>query len=185
MRETSVVVNCVEHNKLAVTQLCLAHSVHYAEVSATVQILRQLEALQVEAERTNATAVLNVGVAPGLTNLLAHHAQSRLGPLARADLFVLLGLGEVHGEAAIRWLLQNLGQRFAIVAGGVRQEVRFFTKGLSTIMPQSFGRRTAFLVTSLASTRFRLRWESGLCTPGYASIPVWRPAFFGCCQSCA
>lgn len=144
LRRTSVVVNCVERNNFTVAEQCLAHSVHYIEVSATVQLLEQLQSLQPEAERANATAVLSVGVAPGLTNLLARYARSRLGPLAEADLFVLLGLGEVHGEAAIRWTLQNLGKRFPIVSGGIRSEMRSFGEGRSTKMPEPFGKRTAY-----------------------------------------
>ncbi len=144
LSRTSVVVNCVEHNNLEVAKQCLAHSVHYVDISATIQILEQLQTLQSEAERANATAALSVGVAPGLTNLLAQHAQSHLGPLARIDLFVLLGLGDVHGVAAIRWTLRNLGQRFSILSDGIRKEVRSFGEGRSTRMPEPLGERTAY-----------------------------------------
>lgn len=85
LREMSVVVNCVEGHNLAVARRCLARSVHYVDVSATAQILGELQTLQAEADRAGATAVFSVCVAPGLTKLLAKHAQSRRGPLARGD----------------------------------------------------------------------------------------------------
>jgi saccharopine dehydrogenase (NAD+, L-lysine forming) len=144
LSKTSVVVNCVEYNNVAVARECLRQAAHYVEVSATAQILAQIETLQAEAARGQATAVLSVGVAPGLTNLLAHHALSRLGPLARADLFVLLGLGEAHGEAAIRWTLQNMGRPFTLGSGNTGRQVRSFVEGRATRMPPPFGRRTAY-----------------------------------------
>jgi saccharopine dehydrogenase (NAD+, L-lysine-forming) len=56
LNRTSVVVNCVEGNNLEVAKQCLAHSVHYVDVSATVQILEQLQTLQSEAERAAETS---------------------------------------------------------------------------------------------------------------------------------
>jgi saccharopine dehydrogenase (NAD+, L-lysine forming) len=58
--------------------------------------------------------------------------------------YVLLGLGEVHGEAAVRWILRNLGRRFAILSDGIPKDVRSFGEGLSTRMPEPFGDRTAY-----------------------------------------
>ncbi|HEY8461935.1 MAG TPA: saccharopine dehydrogenase NADP-binding domain-containing protein [Blastocatellia bacterium] len=144
LNRTSVVVNCVEANNFEVAKQCFAHSAHYVDISATIEIIEQLQTLQSEAERANATAALSVGVAPGLTNLLARYAQSQLGPLAQVDLFVLLGLGEVHGEAAIQWTLRNLGRRFSILSDGIHKEVRPFGEGRSTRMPEPFGERTAY-----------------------------------------
>jgi saccharopine dehydrogenase (NAD+, L-lysine forming) len=144
LSQTSVVVNCVEHNNVTVARECLLQAAHYVEVSATAQVLAQIETLQAEAARGRATAVLSVGVAPGLTNLLAQHARSRLGPLARADLFVLLGLGKAHGGAAIRWMLQNMGRPFTLGSGDTGREVRPFVEGRATRMPPLFGRRTAY-----------------------------------------
>jgi hypothetical protein len=52
-----------------------------------------------------------VGLAPGLSNLLAVAAH-RLGPGDRAiALDVVLGLGEHHGPAATRWMLAQLAAR--------------------------------------------------------------------------
>ena len=144
LSKTSVVVNCVEYNNIVVARECLRQAAHYVEVSATAQILAQIETLQAEAEQGRATAVLSVGVAPGLTNLLAHHARLRLGPLVRADLFVLLGLGEAHGEAAIRWMLQNMGRSFTLGSENTGQQVRSFVEGRATKMPPPFGRRAAY-----------------------------------------
>jgi saccharopine dehydrogenase (NAD+, L-lysine forming) len=172
LNRSSVVVNCVEGHNFEVAKQCLANSVHYVDISATIQIIEQLQALQSEAELANATAALSVGVAPGLTNLLAQYAQSRLGPLARVDLFVLLGLGDVHGEAAIRWTFRNLGRRFSILSDGIRKEVCPFGEGRSTRMPEPFGERTAY--------RFDFSDQHTLpSTLGIKSVSTWL-----CLDSC-
>ncbi|WP_340680854.1 saccharopine dehydrogenase NADP-binding domain-containing protein [Paraglaciecola sp.] len=141
---STVVINCVELNNLAVAKQCLANSVHYIDIAATAEILNQLQTLDSAAKRANATVVSSVGVAPGLTNLLAHHAQSRCGPLKHANIFVLLGLGESHGAAAIRWLLKQFEHTFPIKTKGGWREVSAFGEGLSTKMPEPFGRRKAY-----------------------------------------
>ncbi len=60
--------------------------------------------------------LLNVGLAPGLTDLLAAavHA-SAPGPI---DLAVFLGAGERHGAAAVAWSYGLLGRRFRDTSTG-------------------------------------------------------------------
>jgi hypothetical protein len=57
-------------------------------------------------------AVLSLGVAPGLTNLLARHVHQTLGGADRLDITVLLGAGEHHGLDAVGWTVRQLGERF-------------------------------------------------------------------------
>jgi saccharopine dehydrogenase (NAD+, L-lysine forming) len=190
----SVVVNCVECNNVEIARACLARSTHYVEVSATPEILEQLQTLQHEAELGNAMAVLSVGVAPGLTNLLTLYAQSRLNQLSRAELFLLFGFGEVHGEAAMRWTLKNLGKRFSVGLGGDRKEVYSFSEGRSAILPKPFGKRMAYrfnfsdqhtLPTTLGinsvntwmcfDSRLATRFFTLMANSGIASLlPLWR-----------
>jgi saccharopine dehydrogenase (NAD+, L-lysine-forming) len=44
----------------------------------------------------------SVGLAPGLTNLLAKYCLEWLGTVDALEIGILLGLGEAHGPAAIR-----------------------------------------------------------------------------------
>jgi saccharopine dehydrogenase-like NADP-dependent oxidoreductase len=166
LNRVSVVVNCVECNNLEIARACLVRSTHYVEVSATFEILEQLQTLQQEATLGNAMAVLSVGVAPGLTNLLTRYAQSRLQQLSRAELFLLFGFGEVHGEAAIRWTLKNLGQRFFVGSGSDRKTVYSFGEGRSARLPKPFGRRMAY--------RFNFSDQHTLpATLGIHSVNTW------------
>lgn len=103
------VLMCVERDNVGLARACLERGVDYLDVSASQQVLAGIEELDELARRNDATAVLSVGLAPGVTNLLARHCleQSRA---EEARIGVLLGSGEQHGPAALAWTLDGLGQ---------------------------------------------------------------------------
>ncbi|GAA2368243.1 hypothetical protein GCM10010404_23390 [Nonomuraea africana] len=102
------VLMCAELDNAAVARACLERGVHYLDVTASHRLLEAIAELDELAVRRGATAVLSVGLVPGVTNLLVRHCveRSRTG---RARVGVLLGSGERHGPAAIRWTLDGLG----------------------------------------------------------------------------
>lgn len=103
-----VVVLCVEPPDTAIARACLERGVHLVDVGASDHLLAPVEALGGRAADRGATAVLSVGLAPGVTNLLARRAFDRLGGADRIELTVLLGVGERHGVDAVRWTLAHL-----------------------------------------------------------------------------
>ncbi|WP_206061508.1 saccharopine dehydrogenase NADP-binding domain-containing protein [Nonomuraea basaltis] len=105
--QIGVVVLCVEPPDATVARVCLGQGVHLVDVGASYRLLAQVEGLKT----AEATAVLSVGVAPGLTNLLARRAHDALGGADRIDLTVLLGAGERHGADAVRWTVGQLATR--------------------------------------------------------------------------
>ncbi|MFG3259391.1 saccharopine dehydrogenase NADP-binding domain-containing protein [Streptomyces sp. NPDC048172] len=106
----AVVVLCVEPPDAGITRLCLERGVHVVDVNATPRLLAATEALHGTAVAGGASALVSVGVAPGLTNLLARRAHREVGGAERLDLAVLLGTGEAHGNDALRWTLESLGE---------------------------------------------------------------------------
>jgi hypothetical protein len=79
----------------------------FIDISATAGYLDQLRQLP-----PHRPIIVDVGLAPGLTNLLAVavHTQARTpGPI---DLTVVLGAGERHGVAATDWSYRLLGAHF-------------------------------------------------------------------------
>ncbi|MFC4374243.1 hypothetical protein ACFO5K_09000 [Nocardia halotolerans] len=81
------------------------HGSAFIEISASTAYLRDLAQL-----KPQSPVVVEVGLAPGLTNLLAAAVyRTSPGPI---DLAVFLGAGEQHGPAAIEWSYQLLGKRF-------------------------------------------------------------------------
>lgn len=103
------VLMCAETANAAVARAALERGIDYLDVSADREVLAQIERLGPLAERTGATAVLSVGLAPGVTNLLARYVAER-SPGHPVHIGVLLGSGEQHGAAAVSWTIDGLGR---------------------------------------------------------------------------
>ncbi|WP_188196533.1 saccharopine dehydrogenase family protein [Nonomuraea sp. SYSU D8015] len=121
-----VVLMCAELDNARVARACLERGIHYLDVSASHPVLAAIEDLDDLAKRHRATAVLSVGLVPGITNLLARDVAER-APGEEVRIGVLLGSGEQHGPAALAWTLDGLGR----LAG--TWTMRF---------PEPYGRRT-------------------------------------------
>ncbi|MBB1254190.1 saccharopine dehydrogenase NADP-binding domain-containing protein, partial [Streptomyces sp. OF3] len=106
----TLVVLCVEPPDESTARICLERGVHLVDVNATPRLLLRTERLHDVARASGATAALSVGVAPGLTNLLARRAHDAVGGAERLDLTVLLGTGERHGQDAVRWTVAGLAE---------------------------------------------------------------------------
>lgn len=102
--DADAVVMCAETENVRVAEQCLRRGVHYVDVSASYEVLSGIEKLHGLAASAGATAVLSVGLAPGVTNLLA----AGFGG-ADTEIGVLLGAGERHGPSAVDWTLDSLG----------------------------------------------------------------------------
>ncbi|MCX5582638.1 saccharopine dehydrogenase family protein [Streptomyces erythrochromogenes] len=108
--DVAAVVLCVEPPDTRVARVCLERGVHLVDIGATRRLLDGVADLHDLAAGAGATAVLSVGVAPGLTNLLARRAHEAVGGAERIDLTVLLGAGERHGADAVRWTVEGLAR---------------------------------------------------------------------------
>lgn len=139
-----VVVMCRDQDSAEIARQCLNRGIHYVDISASYPVLSKIEALRETARESGATAVLSVGLAPGLTNLLAKHCQSKVPEMTAADIYVLLGLGEAHGEAAIRWTLENLDTTYSVLENGKTKQVKSFQDSKKTVFPDGTGRRTTY-----------------------------------------
>ncbi|MCP2323294.1 hypothetical protein HDA40_001801 [Hamadaea flava] len=128
----STVVLCVEPPDSALARTCLRQGIHLVDIGASDQLLCKVEAMADLAIDSGATAVLSVGVAPGLTNLLAQQVHQTLGGTDQLDITVLLGAGEHHGLDAVGWTVGQLGQQSA-------HEARRFSVALA-----GYGARTAY-----------------------------------------
>jgi len=101
--EADAVVMCAETGNARVARACLSRGVHYVDVSASYAVLAGIEELDGLATERGAAAVLSVGLAPGVTNLLAREFGG-----ADVDVGVLIGSGERHGASAVEWTLDSL-----------------------------------------------------------------------------
>ena len=79
MRGQSVVVNCTQHDfNLQVMAAALAARVHYLDLGGLFHWTRRQLKLDQQFKRAGLTAVLGMGCAPGITNIMARYAADRL-----------------------------------------------------------------------------------------------------------
>ncbi|GAB6098451.1 hypothetical protein JCM16358_03300 [Halanaerocella petrolearia] len=144
LEEVFAVVMCVDQKDTQFVETCLKKGIHYIDITASYSFLSKVESLHNVAKSSGATAILSVGLTPGLTNLLVKHSKSHFDVLDRADISVMLGLGEEHGKAAIEWMIDNINTVFKVVEDDQLREVQSFVDGKITTFPKKFGKRMAY-----------------------------------------
>ena len=132
LKDVKLVIMCLDQTDTTFVRACLHSGAHYVDVSANGQFLLQAERWDDEAKANGGTAVLSVGLAPGLTNLLAAHAVSQLDRTDSIDIGIMLGMGDQHGQAAIEWTVDHMGQRFEVIENYLRKNVNSFSGGRRT-----------------------------------------------------
>jgi len=127
-----VVVSAAGVEDPAVAALITDHGAAFVDITASTGYVAALERLG-----PPRPVLLSVGLAPGLTNLLAAavHAAAP-GPV---DLAVFPGAGERHGAAAVAWTYRLLGRRFG--DPGTGGQVRNYTQPRRFNLPGQGRRR--------------------------------------------
>jgi saccharopine dehydrogenase-like NADP-dependent oxidoreductase len=144
LSNVSVVVMCVDQIDARFVKRCLASGVNYVDITAKQASIDAIEQLDHLARRHGSTAVLSVGLCPGVTNLLAAHAAQRFDTLTKIDLFVMIGSGDRHGPAAVEWILANLNRPFEVFHNGERRVVRGLGEHHTVRFPGDRSSRRAF-----------------------------------------
>ncbi|MDX8360125.1 saccharopine dehydrogenase NADP-binding domain-containing protein [Cytobacillus sp. IB215316] len=144
LSKVRVVVMCLDQRNLDFVRTCFNHKIHYVDISAKYTFLSSVKRLQAEAEKSNVCAVLSVGLAPGLTNLLASFAKSSLDRTEAIDIYIMLGLGDYHGKAAIEWTVNNLNSTYQIHSGSDKTQIEAFSGGKETSFGKNIGKRKGF-----------------------------------------
>jgi saccharopine dehydrogenase (NAD+, L-lysine forming) len=121
---------------------CLESGAHYVDVSAHTPFLEAAEHLNALATERGRTAILSTGLAPGLTNLLGAHLAACFDRVERLDLFVIAGAGDVHGDAALSWIFDNLDAEIVVRERGVPRRVKSF--GESNVVTMRGRERRAY-----------------------------------------
>lgn len=119
-----VVVMCVDQPDTRFVEQCLTAGVDYVDITARQSSIDAIEGLDAVARLSESTVVLSVGLCPGVTNLLAARAAQQFDTLTKADIFLMLGSGDRHGQAAVEWTLANLDRPFDVFQDGQRRAVR-------------------------------------------------------------
>lgn len=140
----SLVVVCHDQVNTKFVEQCLSRGIHYVDISADYTFLSQVEMLDGLARQNNATAILSVGLAPGLTNLLASHANDLMGNVDQIDILLEFGLGDHHGQAALEWMFDNLDASYEVMDNGRTKSVRSFSDSTNISLPGSKSKHPAY-----------------------------------------
>jgi saccharopine dehydrogenase-like NADP-dependent oxidoreductase len=136
LSDVDVVVNAAGTEDPALVELVTRHGAAFVDITATTRYIAALERLD-----PPRPVMLSVGLAPGLTNLVAAAVrEASPGPI---DLAVVLGAGERHGAAGVAWSYGLLGRRFRDPATGAL--VRNYTRPRRFDLP-GLGRRRLYRV---------------------------------------
>lgn len=166
LEDVALVLVCLDQMNARFVEQCLSRGIDYLDVTANYEFMRQVSALDWLAKRSGATAVFSVGVAPGLTNLIAAQAVKAMRRTNRIDVFVQLGLGDRHGNAAIVWMLDNIDATFDVREAGQQLAVRSFGESRCIRFPGQRALSTAY--------RFKFSDQQVLARTLYVpSVSTW------------
>ncbi len=98
------VIVCVDQENTKLVEFCDTHGIDYMDVTANSEYIEKIQNLKL---RGTSKILLGVGLAPGLTNLLAEKFVLMYPFADMINIELILGLGEKHGDAAIQWTLDN------------------------------------------------------------------------------
>lgn len=107
-KDVDTIVMCVESNNIDVLKYCIKLKINYIDISPTTSVLEEIESYREEIDRAGIKVIIGVGIAPGVSNLLAKKAVHEMDEVHEIDSYVMLGIGEEHGRNAVTWLLQNI-----------------------------------------------------------------------------
>ena len=133
--DVKVVVMCLDWPDNSFAMQCLEQGIHYVDISATYSLLSEIKRLDLLARSNKSSAILSVGLAPGLTNLLAKESLIQTPGIDQLDIFILLGLGEKHGSASLQWVMDNLRSSFFTSVKGKLRSFQSFQESREVVFP--------------------------------------------------
>lgn len=144
LANVSMVIMCIDCHNQAFLQNCWENGLKYIDITASVEVISLIESMDQQVASSKSTAILSVGVAPGLTNLLAKYCFEERPDATQIDIVIMLGLGEKHGLAAIEWTLKQLNTLFSLKSTKVSREVPNFSEPSDYYLPFGLGKRVAY-----------------------------------------
>ena len=106
---------------------CIKEQVNYTELATSFEAYNRLMKYKEEIIRAQIVLIPGVGLMPGLSNVFAFQASNKMQHIHSVNSFLLLGLGELHGLDAIRWMLAYAHRKFSIHSSNGIKQVRTFS----------------------------------------------------------
>lgn len=143
-KHTQLVIMCLDQKDTSFVEKCIQNKVDYIDISPSYRILSKIESLHPKALESEITLVLGVGLAPGLSNLMVKKLLTYFDQVNRTDIYLMLGIGEKHGNDGVEWLLNNVNNNYSIFENGQNRNVGSFTEGKFVALPRKYGKRKAY-----------------------------------------
>ena len=121
------VVMCLEKNNIGVLDECIKRKINYIDVTPSYTIIQEIEQRRKEIMEASIRVGVGIGIAPGISNVLAENLLSEWNEIREINTYLMLGLGERHGKNAISWFVNNLNRTYD-VGRGQSKWVRSFTE---------------------------------------------------------
>ena len=153
-----VVVACVRQREPHLLRAAIRRGIAYTSIAPPWMPWSAIEPLDAEAKRTGARAVLAAGLEPGITSVLVRAAADRLGHVDAVQTAMLLGLGDAYGADSMAFMVEEIGQPYAIVVDGRTRAVNAFERSKIVAFPAPIGRRRAYTCRFVTSSTTRGRW---------------------------
>lgn len=142
LKEIELVIMCIDQIDPFWVEYCLVNGIHYIDITADKDLIEKIENLKKKQLPYRSSAILSVGLAPGITNLLAQNIMNTQSETKEINIFILLGMGEKHGDSAYKWTFDNLYKRYSIQYNGNTHLLRSFSSPKKTMLK---GKRTFYL----------------------------------------
>lgn len=143
-RDVAVVVMCLDQQEIHFADACLKNGIHYIDVAASGDWFEKVEGLGDSAKAGGASAILSVGLAPGLTNLLARTVAEGSQNELSIEIGIMLGLGDSHGKAAIEWTVKSLTEPIEVMEQGKKAIKPSFSEGRTAYYGPGLGRHRGY-----------------------------------------
>ncbi|EZH65293.1 hypothetical protein DH09_16775 [Bacillaceae bacterium JMAK1] len=144
LKEVDICVMCIEQKHPNFIKFCFQHHIHYIDISPSYESLSQVMVFDELAKKSQSSAVIGVGISPGLSNLLASQLSNEMDQVEQIDTYLMLGIGEVHGHDGVNWLLNHIQKNYTLMENGLEKQVKPFSDGKRSTFHHSIGKRTAY-----------------------------------------
>ena len=126
LKTVQTVVMCVEAKDTKFAEACMENGVNYIDISASNNIPNRIKQLDRKAKENEVSFVLGVGIAPGLSTMLASKMAGDMEIIHEMNFTLMLGLGEQHGTDGVRWFLENLKTDFEIGGTSIQPFIKMY-----------------------------------------------------------
>lgn len=128
LENIDTVIMCLENNNEGVLLECIKNGVHYIDITPSYRIMEKILEYEVEIKEAGIVVVLGVGIAPGISNLLANKLARQFDQVTNIESYLMLGVGEKHGSDAVKWLVNNLNVIYEVDGKDGKEKVKSFTQ---------------------------------------------------------